>query len=104
LPALETPRRPLGPDVPGDLPEALVAVAQLQVAERRAAPVRLDAGVDDAVADAELARGLDGRSPLARAIVALTNSTTNAAIRVVVFVLPSFLKAEPPSALSQDNR
>ena len=46
----------------------------------------------------------DGRSPLARAIVALTNSTTNAAIRVVVFILPSFLKAEPPSVLSQDNK
>src|SRR5512133_2618296 len=45
-------------DVPGDPLETLVAVAELQVAQRLAVSVRLDAGVDDAVADAELAPGL----------------------------------------------
>src|SRR5512133_1637800 len=50
--ATQTPR---AADVPGDPLEPLVAVAELQVAQRLAVPVRLDAGVDDAVANAELA-------------------------------------------------
>ena len=90
-------------DVPGDPLETLVAVAELQVAQRLAVPVRLDAGVDDAVADAELAPVL--RRPIAaregdRRAHEQRDERRDQGRRPHS---PSFLKAEPPSVLSQDN-